>query len=357
MTDSVTPMRTLLLPFSWGYALATTVRNLAFDCGAFHSRRATIPVISVGNMTAGGTGKTPLVEYLLPLLTGGGFHPAVVSRGYGRSSHGVVAVACRGALLANARNGGDEPVQIAAKFPGVTVVVGERRYEAVEVAVRECGADVALLDDGFQHRWLRRDLDIVVLDARKNIFKETFLPAGMKRERLKGLHRADIIGLSHAPAEVDVPWISALERWFDGPVFSFDTEIDGFYRWAEGVPVPARVTPHQGLFAFSGISAHSDFLESLAKAGCALVGDKAFGDHHIFTKMDVRRVLDAANAVRAEGCITTEKDMIRLSADRELWNMLRGAIHMYHVSISVRMVRGAGVLENALDDFLRGRRD
>jgi tetraacyldisaccharide 4'-kinase len=342
-------MRLLLLPLSWVYALATGIRNLAFDAGFVRIRKVSVPVVSVGNLTAGGTGKTPLVEYLLPRVMGKGFHPSVVSRGFGRASSGVVIVSRGGRILADARGGGDEPVQIARKFPQVSVVVGERRADAAEVAVKECGADVVLLDDGFQHRWLYRDLNIVILDARENVLKEALLPAGMKREANRGLRRASIVGLSHADPAKDPSWIRNLDRLFEGKLFFFRTCIDAFFQLGEDGGTQMPEIKGRRLVAFSGIGDHAAFLSSLKDAGCTIVGDKAFGDHHEFTDSDIRKILVGASAVNAEGCITTEKDMTRLLADHTLCQTISQAVPVFYATIRVEIVRGEEVLEGALD--------
>ena len=345
-------MRVLLSPLSWVYALATGIRNVAFDAGLVRIRKVSVPVISVGNFTAGGTGKTPFVEFLLPHLLGKGYHPAVVSRGYGRSSSGVVIVARHGRVVVDARAGGDEPVQIARKFPEVSVVVGEWRADAAEVAVRECGADVILLDDGFQHRWLHRDLNIVILDARENALKEELLPAGMKREGNRALRRAGLVGLSHADPAKEPSWMRSVGRWYDGKSFSFRTNIDAFLQMSELVGKPALQMKGRRLVAFSGIGDHAAFLTSLKDAGCAIVGDRAFGDHHEFKDSDIREILGVASEVHADGCITTEKDLTRLLADHTLCRTLSEAIPVFYATIRVEIVRGMEELESALEQCL-----
>lgn len=145
------------------YASVMRVRNHAYDCGIARSARLPIPVISVGNITAGGTGKTPIVEYILSLQPSA--RPVVLSRGYRRDSHGTLVVSDGQGSIVDAAAGGDEPVQIAGNAPTVPVIVDAKRRRAAQLALRRFNADLLLLDDAFQHRALRRDLDIVVYDA------------------------------------------------------------------------------------------------------------------------------------------------------------------------------------------------
>ncbi len=207
-------MRKFLLPFSWLYGLAVTVRNLAYDKGWFRQETAGVPVVSVGNITAGGTGKTPLVEYLVRHLVASGKHPAILSRGYRRRSRGVVVVSDGKSMRSDAAMGGDEPVQMARKLATVPVVVAERRIAAARVAVRDFHADVLVLDDGFQHRSLKRDLNILIMDSRRDLVREPLLPVGLRREPLAAVRRANLVVLSKVdPSAGTVPWL----RFAGGP--------------------------------------------------------------------------------------------------------------------------------------------
>ena len=237
-------MNILLLPFSWLYAMVMVCRNLAYDRGVFVVRGPGVPVISVGNLTAGGTGKTPLTEYIVGYLRNKHVRVAVVSRGYRRKSRGVVVVSDGKSVLVDATWGGDEPVQIAAKFPGVPVVVGERRVEAARIAVHALGAEVIVLDDGFQHRGIKRDLDILVMDARKDITSERLIPAGMRREPLNAIRRAGIVAFSRA--EDRVVWGPKVHRWYAGEDVLYRYESPTARRAGDHSPVPLAVPGASG---------------------------------------------------------------------------------------------------------------
>ncbi len=184
-------LRKLLVPFSRVYGAIVAARNFFYDRGLFTITAVGTPVISVGNITAGGTGKTPLVEYIVRTILDSGARPAVLSRGYRRTTTGTVTVSDGVKVLADADRAGDEPAQIARKFPGCVVVVDEDRVRGARFLESAFHPDVIVLDDGFQHRALRRDLDIVVVADGAG--GSGLLPSGDGREPESSLRRADIV--------------------------------------------------------------------------------------------------------------------------------------------------------------------
>src|SRR5579883_104077 len=185
-------MRKLLLPFSWLYGVIIWLRNLFYDLDIFSAEKVSKPVISVGNITTGGSGKTPCVEYIVDMLLKDGHTPAVVSRGYSRKSKGVVVVSDGRGKYADVGQSGDEPLQIAKKFPKAIVIVGEKKVDAARKAVI-LGADCIIADDAFQHRQFARTLDVVLCGEELATGKNTLLPAGNGREPLGSLSRANIV--------------------------------------------------------------------------------------------------------------------------------------------------------------------
>src|SRR5438552_1573362 len=178
---------------SAAYRAALAARSACYRIGLLSTRTLPVPVISVGNVTVGGSGKTPLAEVVALALAEMGARPAVISRGYGRRSRGVRIVSDGGGVLLGATDGGDEPVLLAERLPGVPVVVGESRYEAGAVALESCGAGALVLDDGFQHRTLAKDLEIVVISGREPWGNGRLFPRGSLREPLSALKRAGVV--------------------------------------------------------------------------------------------------------------------------------------------------------------------
>lgn len=267
------------------YGAAVAVRNTLYDRGSFASRRLSTPVVSIGNISVGGSGKTPFVILLGELLKRRGKQVAVLSRGYGRGTRGVAVVDSAG----TARQFGDEPLLIARKL-GVPVVVGEDRYEAGRVAEKKFAPDLFLLDDGFQHRALYRDFDIVLVtpdDARDRL-----LPVGRLREPLSALARADALVLTSGAEQKDFP-----------------VRDQFVWRALRGI-VPGRLPSRPVVFC--GIARPQSFFLQLHKAGVEPAAEAAFRDHHNYTQPDVQQLARLAQRAEADGFVTTEKDAINL---------------------------------------------
>jgi tetraacyldisaccharide 4'-kinase len=303
-------MNRLLAPIGWMYGGVMALRNSAYDAGWFQTTKVGVPVIAVGNLTAGGTGKTPLVEYIIGMLIAAGRSPAMVSRGYGRSTRGVLIVSRRGEILARYPQSGDEPAQIAMKFPGASVVVGERRVDAGRMAIEQCGADVIVLDDAFQHRAIARDLNILVLESGRDIGREGVIPAGRLREQSSGMARADLIGFS-GNRQGGVPsWATRLVPAANA--FSYCQRITGLIS-LDGQEMEA---PGLRVFVFSGIGNPEGFERSLEEAGVVVAGKRRFRDHHAYSDADLRSLCDAAAALGVTTVVTSEKDAVRLGGSR-----------------------------------------
>ncbi|MGB2960079.1 MAG: tetraacyldisaccharide 4'-kinase [Bacteroidota bacterium] len=350
-------MKHLLLPLSWFYGLVVWLRNRMFDLGILRTSRVSVPVISVGNLTAGGTGKTPLVEAIAGHLLSGGKKVGIVSRGYGRASRGVVVVSDGNSVRAAGREAGDEPMQMAWKHPSAAVVVGERRVEAARRAVA-LGAEVLVLDDAFQHRYLHRDVNIVVLDSRIDITRERLLPSGLRRELLPGLGRADILVLSRVPPHgAKIEWAGALAQWYNGPIVRVSTRIDGFFSATDGTEVAIDRLKRERIYAFSGIAQHGTFVEDLSRSGLDVRAGRAFPDHHVYTGADIESIEREVGAAGCSALMTTEKDIARIAVDEELGGKFLERLPVYHTRVSVGPVAGGETLWDLIDAaVLRGTR-
>ncbi len=343
-------MRHVLLPLSWLYGLGVTCRNKAYDTGLLKSEDVGVPVISVGNMTMGGTGKTPLVEYIVETCLRKGRRVAVVSRGYKRRSKGVVAVSDGKRLLADAGEAGDEPVQIARRCPEAIVVVGERRVEAAQAAVGRLKADLIVMDDGFQHRSLRRELDIVVLDSRKDLFLTPMIPAGERREPISSVQRARLVALSRT--DQDTGWWKTRPGIADKPVVRYRYRIDRMMEVRHGGEQMAGVLEGKKLFLFSGIGDHEGFVRTVSECHRSVVGDMRFPDHHVYSLRDLKGIVRNAEEKGATALLTTEKDVARLSGQGTGFRIILEHFPLFSVGIAVDIVQGRDILHSMIDACL-----
>lgn len=303
-----------LSALSWAYRAALAARDRAYRWGVLPTGRLPCPVISVGNLTLGGTGKTPTVELVARTLQELGAAPAVLSRGYGRATRGVVVVADREAILAEARAGGDEPRLLAERLPGVPVVVGENRYEAGRVAVERCGATALVLDDGFQHRTLAKDLEILVVSGRAPWGNARVFPRGTLREPLGGLRRAHTVLVTNPAGPETVTEVTTAVRRHHAtaPVLAARYELQDASEPLRGRRLPARELGGRRLLAFAGLGSPEGFAETVDATGIRRVGFVEFPDHHWFTPSDVAELARDARAAGAQGLVTTEKDWMRM---------------------------------------------
>ena len=272
-------------PLSAIYGVAVGVRNALHDRGLLPLRRLQGPVISVGNLSVGGAGKTPFVMLLGELLQARGVKFDALSRGYGRQTRGVKLVDPAG----SAQEFGDEPLLIARKLQ-VPVVVGEDRFEAGRFAEEQFGPQMHLLDDGFQHRGLARDFDVVLVTPQEA--SDQLLPCGRLREPLKSLRRADAVVLAGG----------ALKEAFP---------LDGKRAWRVRRGIAPRNIPARPV-VFCGIARPQNFLLQLRTANIEPVAEAFFRDHHTYDEKDVRELLQLKQRSDAGGFVTTEKDAVNL---------------------------------------------
>jgi tetraacyldisaccharide 4'-kinase len=270
--------------------------------------RLSRPVISVGNLSVGGSGKTPMVGYIARLLVDAGERPAILTRGYGRrrKTNGVTVVSDGIAIRAGVDRAGDEPLMLARALPSVPVVVCPSRYRAGRVAEEQLGATVHLLDDGFQHLQMARDVDLLMIS--EDDLGDRPLPGGRLREPLAAAHAADAALVSAGyPSAVDrVARAAGIGKSFQV------TRTLGAPRTVGASPESVVVPPQARVFAVAAIARPDRFFSDVAAAGWHLVGSMGFRDHHRFTASDVKRIAAAARTAAAAIVLTTEKDAVRL---------------------------------------------
>jgi tetraacyldisaccharide 4'-kinase len=303
-----------LLPLACLYGAAVALRNRLFDCGWLRERRFPLPVVGVGNLTVGGTGKTPHIEYLLRLLLPLG-QVAVLSRGYRRQSEGFVC-ATRETPVAEV---GDEPWQMKQKFPRAVVAVDANRCRGIERLQESVeGLKAVLLDDSFQHRYVKPGINILLVDSRRPVWDDRMLPAGYLREPAAGKRRADVVILTKCPP--DMPEAEAdrlrtrLQPLPHQQVF-FTTLAYGQLRPLFGSDATERpLSCLQGHTAvlLTGIAAPQPLAEEVGR--WARVVPLTFGDHHDFSPADLHLLAETCRRADRPAVVTTEKDAARLSS-------------------------------------------
>lgn len=290
--------RPLLLPLVPLYAAGAAMRVAALRFGLEPVRRLSRPVISIGNLSTGGTGKTPFTIALAKLLEREGVPVDVLSRGYGRKSSVIERVDVNG----DAAQFGDEPLLIA-RSTGVPVYVGAQRYLAGRLAERESEAGVHLLDDGFQHRQLARQVDIVLVNS--DDLNDWLLPAGNLRERVTALRRASVLAVeTHDESAVE-----RLQKLGFGP--QRGQPIWRYRREMISPPIPEPLADRP-VVAFCGIARPAQFFSGVAQLGFRIAATHAFPDHHWFTQADVAMLQKLLESTGAGSMVTTAKDRIRL---------------------------------------------
>jgi len=297
-----------------GYRGLLRAREWLYDRQILTSRSLPCAVISIGNLTVGGTGKTPAVEHAVRTLAALGARPAVISRGYGRRSTGVQVVADGRSVLLDPRDAGDEPFLLARRLPGVPVVVGANRYDAARVAVSRFGVSAVILDDGFQHRSLAKDLEIVLVRAENPWGNGRLFPAGPLREPVEALARADLIVVSGAASPDAVGPVAAVaaEHAPGVPVLAAEHEPVECWEGRRMTREPPSALAGRRLLGFAGIAWPDDFRRTLTALGVDLAGFEAYQDHLWYGREDLHRLAARAVAAGAEGLVTTEKDWVRL---------------------------------------------
>ncbi|MCL5965871.1 MAG: tetraacyldisaccharide 4'-kinase [Deltaproteobacteria bacterium] len=265
------------------------------------------PVISVGNLAAGGTGKTPHVQFLARFLSGKGLAVAILSRGYGRTMGGVLWVSRGGGPVVTADEGGDEPFLLAGTLPGVAVLVGESRLAAGRECLEAGKADVFLLDDGYQHFALRRDLDILLVDGERGLGNRLTLPFGPLREPPRSARFADALVITKCADAPAGRRVAATVPFPPGRTIAVSRMVPSCLADRRGRE--SAIPPGLEVAAFGGIARNRQFEETLRAAGLRVRRFLSFPDHRRYTAGDIERIAAAADGLPV---LTTEKDLVRL---------------------------------------------
>ncbi|QKJ31609.1 tetraacyldisaccharide 4'-kinase [Mucilaginibacter mali] len=342
-------LRLLLLPFSLLYGLVTAIRNWCYDAGVFKSTGFGIPIISVGNLDVGGSGKTPMTEYLIRLLKNQ-YQLASLSRGYGRQTTGFI----KADITSTAAEIGDEPAQFKHKFPDVNVTVCENRVAGAQQLL--AGNDVIILDDAYQHRAIKPGFSILLFDYQQLQGLNLMLPAGNRREFFGGRKRADVIVISKCPADISVDErkrLKGIVKPYAHQQLFFTTINYLPLQDKDGKAADVQVDDNTTVFLLTGIAKPQPMLNYIKQWGAQVIHHN-YPDHHRFSLKNIAKL-----AADVETCpsdkkiiITTEKDMQRLG-EQELLPLTR-QLPFYTLPIGTEFLNnGKQQFDTLINDYVR----
>lgn len=300
----------LLIPISWIYGLIILIRNLCYNFGLFTPFKFDVPIISVGNITMGGTGKTPLVIYIAKLLINSGKQPGIVSRGYGRYSKGTIVVHDGVKLLKDVRQSGDEPYLISKELNNTPVIVSKCRKTAIQNLLKLFAVDIIIMDDAFQHRKVYRNLDIITISSYDKASNYHMLPWGVLREHLGNIKRAQQVIYTKTD-KFNNPIIHNKLRYHikDSHICSIIQPIIIKINKTEFYKTNLK---DARVFAFCGIGTPESFFAAAHELELTIIDKRIFHDHKQYTKTILEKLSVQIKNSNCEIVITTEKDMVKL---------------------------------------------
>ncbi len=349
--------QSFLYSLSIAYGSLIKLRETLYKKGVFKAQKLPCPVISVGNITLGGTGKTPMTIYVAELIKRLGYHVVVISRGYKGTAENVGGVVSDGhSVTLGPEQAGDEPFMMAQRLKKIPVVVGKNRYKSGMLAIQKFNPDVLLLDDAFQHLQLKRDLDLVLLDSNAPFGNTYLFPRGTLRETAVSLARGGAVILTRSdietPALFDqikklapgLPIFSSVHTPYIHKIVSKSQQKD---RHERNITFnnDFDIFKKKRIFAFSGIARNDDFQRTLESFECDLAGFIGYPDHYRYSDKELTEILRSATAQSADYIFTTEKDFVRIVQP------IQWPIDLVVVGINISFKKDA----NAFDEFLSSR--
>jgi tetraacyldisaccharide 4'-kinase len=338
---------TILLPFSYIYGLILVVREYLYKKNIFKTRSLSRPVISVGNLTLGGTGKTPLTIWLAEYFKKNGYKSAILTRGYkGRSRNKKIIINDKNLLYNNAKIG-DEPLLMAKKLEDVPVIIGKNRYNSAILGEKNFKPDVYILDDGFQHIKLRRDLNILLLNGDMPFDNGKLFPSGSLREPIKSIKKADVIiitKIDNSSEEI----IHNVRDYSSAPIFFMNYSVLGLKSFdGDKLITPEQFSSLKSI-AFSGIANHKHFIETILKNGIEIIDYVRFSDHHYYKKKDIKKIISLFIKSQVDVIITTGKDAVKINSF--IWK----PYPFYYLDINVE-IKESRKFEEIVINVLKGK--
>lgn len=364
MSDEQMKKYRWLLPVQWIYGAGVALRNKLFDWGILPSKSFDVPIICVGNITVGGTGKTPHIEYLIRLLKNQ-YEVAVLSRGYKRKS--------RGYILADEKSTadliGDEPFQMKSKYPEIQVAVDANRCRGVETLCRlkKKEVEVILLDDAFQHRYIQPGLSVLLTDYNRFLMEDELLPVGRLREPVAGKDRAQVVIVTKCPVGLTPIEYNVLTKRLE--LYPYQQLYFSTFRYGNLLPLFSNETGSSGrnlstisheeeLLLLTGIASPAPLLEELKKRTDRITLLQ-YEDHHFFTSDDLKRVADVFHQMDGHSklIVTTEKDAARLRQMNFSDQELRKAIYILPIEVEILQNKQEFFNQNMLDYVRKNQRN
>jgi tetraacyldisaccharide 4'-kinase len=313
----------ILIIVSIIYGLIIKIRNTLYDLNYFKSHTFHKPIISIGNITAGGTGKTPLVIYIARIILNQGRKPGIISRGYGRKSKGMIIVHDGNKMLVDVNKAGDEPFLIGEKLKNVPIIVSNNRYEGITALIKNYFVDIIIMDDGFQHRSIKRDLNIITISGKESLKNYKLLPWGKMRESLSNIKRSNLIVYTKTNQKPMIHQTIKKLCSINYIISNYKLKLYHYnlnqFNQNIGEPV----------FAFCGIADHNSFFKSIIKLGITIKGKKYYKDHQNYSDRIIKNLFKKIKKLKLNNIITTEKDIVKLP------QYFINAFQIYIIKISI----------------------
>ena len=354
-------LKPLLSILSVVYGGAVTLKRKAYQKGVLRPKKLPCIVISIGNLTMGGTGKTPMTLYVAERIKELGYTASIISRGYkGRTEKKGGIVSDGRNLLMSSKDAGDEPFMMASILRDIPVVVGQNRFDAGMLAVRHFDPDVLVLDDAFQHVKLKRDIDLVLLDYRRPFGNGCLLPLGVLREPITSLFQADALILTRFDADdgaENTSILAKLESYAQGiPIFKAyhvpyiqqvvkQDNCSLEENFLKTLTCDSNFLKGRRVFPFSGIANHKDFLKTVESLGAVVTDFQEFPDHYQYKDIDYKRVIQSAVDAGTDYLVTTEKDYVRMA------NMPKWPVDLVVLGVGISF----GEADGAFKAFIKNR--
>ena len=338
----------LLFPVSIIYGIIIWIRNKLYDKNIFRSLKIdNCKLISVGNISVGGTGKTPVIKFLAVYLTRLGFKVAILSRGYRRSSKGTVIVSDGKKLLAGLEDAGDEPYLLAQQVKEIPVVVEADRYKGAQTIQEKFRPDIILLDDAYQHRRLQRDFDVVLVDASVGFGRGLLVPAGFLREPINSLKRADLIWFTRIDQSNNFnKLVQKVRCYSSSPMIASEHRAIEIIQASTGNRYELSYVNQERVLLFSGIANPGSFEKTVISLGGKVVHHQVFPDHYQYLPTDIAKIIDKGENVNAKIILTTEKDFVRIE------NLIHDVTNIYYLTIEIQIGNYLDVLGHELTPLL-----